>query len=529
MAKTPDEIEDISEIEVKLKPILGIKPGVYLTVLYGGAFLFLLFMLLFFPGLKKNGTVYRIDTTPAGAAILVDDYYAGSTPAKVFVPKGEHRLTLSRPDFAVKELNLNTEGRLFGSLFVPKKEQIREMLLVESEESFFTTRLSEIFEWSLVSQFGPSYQPPRLISETVSDFYISGMVDTGLLDHFLDASLASMSGEVFIADYMRAFIKRQGNGSVPTVDTMARGINGVITLLKEEPGLSFLLGAALPEETLEAYRGSGWFRSRISHYQEQIAAFSAYTPGADERIIGGLPFALVPEGRFAMGMAGSAGMDGGLPHPESVDAFYMLKGEVTREWFSDFIEAVPRWSPDNSENLQADGLVDEWYLQDWNEDIDGDIPVGYVSYHAAAAFTSWFNDRLPVSWSGYTARLPREAEWEWAALVSSTPEELTGDIFADGPASISGRPGVEQLMGSLWEWCSTWFHPADYYVKPWEGRHEETLYPPFDLGAEAVVRGGSWANAEEDRVTHVSRGSQRPEWCTPFTGFRLVLARNQDG
>ena len=123
MAKPTEEIEDISQIEVRLKPFLRIKPGVYLTVLYGIAALFVLYMVLFFPGVKKNGTFYKIESIPPGAAIHVDDFYAGSTPAKVFVTKGEHTLTLSRPHFTGKELQLDTQGRLFGSLFFPKERQ----------------------------------------------------------------------------------------------------------------------------------------------------------------------------------------------------------------------------------------------------------------------------------------------------------------------------------------------------------------------------------------------------------------------
>ena len=524
MAKPPEEIEDASQIEVKLKPFLGIRPGIYLTGFYGIAILFVLFMLLFFPGIKKNGTAYEVESLPAGAAVHVDGFYAGSTPAKVFVTKGAHTLTLSRPHFFKKELQLTTGGRVFGSLFVPRKDKIEAELALDSEESFLTSRLAEISEWALVSQFGPSYQLPRLISETVSDYYASGSEDSALLDRFLTAVLSSLNGEVFIADYMRALLLHQSNGLVPTVGTLARTINTVASLLKEKQGLSLLAATALSEGSLSAYRESDWFKNVIADYREKIESYTSYEPEPvkDERIIGGLPFVLVPEGMYVMGLPVAGGPEGELPHPENVNGFYMLKGEVTRQWYAAFLEANPSWAPGNIETLAAGGLVDEWYLHDWTEDAAPEVPVAYVSYFAAKAFAAWFDGRLPEAWSGYSARLPEEVEWEWAALLSSTEVELAGEIFSDGPSPISGRAGIEHLVGSLWEWCGTWFHPADYYVRPWTAA---AVDPLFDLGAEAVVRGGSWANAAEDKVTPVSRGSQRPEWCTPFTGFRVVLVR----
>ena len=66
-AKPAEETEDISQVEVRLKPILGIKPGVYMTGIYGVAVFFLLFMLLFNPGIRNNGTVYTVEIVPAGA------------------------------------------------------------------------------------------------------------------------------------------------------------------------------------------------------------------------------------------------------------------------------------------------------------------------------------------------------------------------------------------------------------------------------------------------------------------------------
>ena len=43
-----------NQIEVRLKPFLGISPVTYLSILYGIVILFILFMLLFFKGLRSG-------------------------------------------------------------------------------------------------------------------------------------------------------------------------------------------------------------------------------------------------------------------------------------------------------------------------------------------------------------------------------------------------------------------------------------------------------------------------------------------
>ena len=71
----------------------------------------------------------------------------------------------------IEVIEANTQGRLFGSLFVPRREAVFRILTIESVEDILTARLSDISEWALVDRFGPSYQPPHLISGTVADIY----------------------------------------------------------------------------------------------------------------------------------------------------------------------------------------------------------------------------------------------------------------------------------------------------------------------------------------------------------------------
>ena len=298
-----------------------------------------------------------------------------------------------------------------------------------------------------------------------------------------------------------------------------------ISVLKQTyQNLPLLVPAVFPAEKTFEFRESDWFLEIVDAYKEALQRYGVLNvnPVRDERIIAGLPFVRIPAGQFAMGLPAGASQSGELPHPAAVAELYMLKGEVTRAAFADFISQNPTWHPENIRELIERRLVDDLYLKSFFEAAPDDVPVSYVSYFAAQAFGTWFEKSLPEAWSSFTVRLPTEVEWEWAAKLHSTADEASGNFHSDGPSELLGRQGVEALMGSLWEWCDTWFQPAAYFLSSWTPAG--TGKSP-SIGAEVVVRGGSWANQIEDRIDPATRGSQSPQWCTPFTGFRIVMVR----
>ncbi|MBT3275569.1 MAG: SUMF1/EgtB/PvdO family nonheme iron enzyme [Spirochaetales bacterium] len=527
MAKSTEETEDISEVEVKLRPILGLKPGLYLTILYGLAAVVVLFLLLFLPGIRRNGTLYNFESTPSSAAVYIDNQYAGSTPSKIFVEKGTHVVTVSRPFFQDIEEEIETPGRLIGSLFAKRKAGYSGILSLTDPEGFLTARRREIAEWSLVNQFGPSYQPPRLISSTISDALAADLGQDELW-RFLESVLSSINGEIFLADFVRAFNLLESGNQVPNQNSIVHVLRKMALLKQKYQSLPLLVSAVFNPETISQIRSSSWFSKTIDSYRNAVSteslASETLIPG-NEVVIAGLPFVRLPKGDFTMGMPVGQANDGELLHPEYTSELFMLKGEVTREWYESFISQTPQWRSDNKSQLIEDGLVNEGYLQSLIEPGNDNSPISYVSFYAASAFANWFKTTLPDKYGDYIVRLPTETEWEWASRLFDGSEEIDWSANQSTAPPLSGKAGVENLLGGLWEWCATWFHPAGYFVKSWDN-DRVTASTAYDTGAEAVVRGGSWASNEDDRIDSATRGSQPPEWCTPFTGFRIVLVRD---
>jgi formylglycine-generating enzyme required for sulfatase activity len=239
---------------------------------------------------------------------------------------------------------------------------------------------------------------------------------------------------------------------------------------------------------------------------------------------------------------------------------------VTNERFAAFVQATGHrtdaerygWSfvfagllPDRFPETRAVAHAPWWrqvYGADWrrpegpDSDLEGrpDHPVVHVSWDDAMAFCNW---------SG--ARLPTEAEWEFAArgglagrrfpwgselepsgthrmnvFQGSFPAENTcADGYA-GPAPVGAYEangfGLHNMTGNVWEWCADWFDPHYYGASPLE----DPPGPP--RGTHRVMRGGSYLCHESycNRYRVAARTSNTRDSSASNIGFRCVRMRS---
>ncbi len=215
----------------------------------------------------------------------------------------------------------------------------------------------------------------------------------------------------------------------------------------------------------------------------------------------------VAGGAFKMGS--SDGQSDERPvHAVTLRPFAMYRFEVTNEQFTAFCKATGHRRPAFAENAKLNGPKQ---------------PVVGVSWEDAAAYARWAG-----------ARLPTEAEWEYAARgvqgrkypwgndrPASNQAHFDQNTSNDGTAVVGTYPrgaspfGCQDLAGNAWEWVADWYG-YDYYA------HSPADNPKGpETGARRVLRGGSWGFPSELSATF--RQYERPDYFGLWTGFRCVV------
>lgn len=244
------------------------------------------------------------------------------------------------------------------------------------------------------------------------------------------------------------------------------------------------------------------------------------------------------------------------PHRVNLNGFWLYREPVTIAQYHRFMISTGHPAP-------VDPTVHDERNSAWLEGSprpgSAELPVSSVSWNDAVAYCAWAGARLPTEaeWE-YAARGPegRVFPWgeDWDPSACRTVEELAGRPFddnddwrrwligdaghpgwrsdhvaqLDGPTATGRYPrdlswcGALGLAGQVREWCADWYDPNYYPTSP----PDDPTGPDHPPGPEPsrVLRGGSWLSP-----AYTSRGAQRLFYPpdsrdTNDHGFRCVMA-----
>ncbi|AEJ19445.1 SUMF1/EgtB/PvdO family nonheme iron enzyme [Gracilinema caldarium] len=479
--------EILPEDRVTLKPIFGIEPGKYLTVLYALLIVGLLFFLLLYPGLTKRGSIYTIQTEPAGAAIRIDDVYQGTSPCTIFVPEGNHTISAVLPGFTAEQKTLDVGNRIFGSLFFPKHKQLFLKLSSDDPLNAILAGAQAYAAWTFAGEPSATYQVPLVLSEAMYRGAFQA-VQSGHGDELLgilSASARFASTSVALRDLSRAHFFAHTSGLAPSNVTTLSALQDALAYINENPAAPAWLLSALPSTESKALASTDWYKKHTLASQTEWDSLKEKPALLGTRIsIGPLQFREISIGD---------------------STFYMAEQEVSQQAWDTFVAEHPEWAKEKKDALIAQGLVGSEYLESADNNAFPAGVVPGVSYYAAKAFCAWLTTKVPQGLktgrtTDYQVRLPTELEWYSAA-------------------SHFNNRNFTNIIGGLWEWCDTPFVPFPELKAPENFRN--LLSSP-----EFVVKGGSWANKAQT-IQAETRASLPPDSSSPFVGFRPVFARER--
>ena len=258
-----------------------------------------------------------------------------------------------------------------------------------------------------------------------------------------------------------------------------------------------------------------------------VPANDAWTPLVRE--FDGVEMVLVPAGCFDMG--NEVGFRGEQPVHEICfeRPFWIDRTEVTVAQFARFLNGQDPPAEDYAGWLDPWGVYEAPPVQLAREDGTW-APLPGRANEAVESVT-WPGANAYCAWRG--ARLPGEAEWEYAArgpdglLYPWGNEFVAGFVVRryDRAPDVGSKPkgaswaGALDMSSGLYEWVSSIY--AAYPYDAADGRESD-----LDAGStsERVMRGGSWYHPDgmHDDLTATARFRARPYVVTWAYGFRCV-------
>jgi len=388
--------------DVKLPHFLGIRPGVYLTVLYSIILLLVFFFLLVFPGLKNPGAVLYVKTEPAGAAIRVDGVYMGTSGKRIQVSKGVRTIEAVLPGFNTESAVQEIPGRIFGSLFFPIKKTIEITLKTDDPVAAFSMAAADFAAWTFGGEPTESWQIPLSLSEGA---YRIGAMNNPQTGEILKAVARFTVTRAALRDLLRAKILIDNGGNSPSPAGLAGSVSDILQFLSDNPGSAQWLSVLLPPESASIVRASAW------NNRENVLPAETGSLSNRRFELSGLVFTGIQENK---------------------EKFFLIsENPVPNSLFQTFFLENPEWK---------DGYTD--YFNDEislfsHEMYRSDVITG-VSWYAANAFCRWLTKRLPASMSEMEIRLPTEAEW------------------------VAAKSNIKSMEVSGWEWCADPYVPLQF-------------------------------------------------------------------
>ncbi len=467
--------KELPEVEpVKIKPLFGLKPGLWLTIAYAIAFVLLLFFIGFLPDIINGSKRVTFTSAANTAAVYLDGQYIGGTTFTRRVPSGTHEVSYQVNGCEIDSFTIKVGHPVFFAWLFPRHQSVSSdaTLTEDAFKALSAELLEDANAYSAILEYDSVHRYPGLFTEYANSIRTSAYASD--LDAFKAALLFVSTDEMY----------------QDAKDAME--ILGVdLPIAYESLNKDSTIGVANAERPVTSAKGTsldtGLFK--IEGYTISKAQFS------NGRTV---------QATFPEVMEAGRGVE---TQSFSIGAYC-----VTENQFAQFIQANPDWGLSNKDNLIAQGLVDEYYLDGvtLSVSIVTNKPVRNVSWYAAQAYCQWLSGV-----TGKTVYLPTEDQW----MAASFSDAEGGYQKSLVPSTASGCPSA--MIGGVWEMTGTCFLPLSRIADQSALDAALETIGEFGANADMVIKGGSYIS-DFSVIDSYSVGTTYRSLCSDYMGFRIA-------
>jgi formylglycine-generating enzyme required for sulfatase activity len=467
--------KDLPKVEpVKIKPLFGLKPGLWLTCAYALALALAIFLICFLPDIIHGSKRVTFTSDAGTVAVYVDGTYEGGTPFTRKIASGSHNVSYKINGEEIDNFTIKVGHPVFLNWLFPRKQSVHSSapLTDKAFEALSKEFLEDVSRYSAILEYDSVHRYPDLYTS-----YINSIMAYPSYKSHIEAFEASL---LFV-----------------TTDEMFEDAQNAIGIIG--------LDAVIPYQILD----------KNSTFGEEA---DRPVVGAKKAVLDAGSFTIegftIAEADFVNGKSVKDSypevLEAGLE--THTDSFNIGSYCITEYQYSQFVQENPSWSVSNKAELKAKGLVDDYYLDGVtiSASVTGIRPVRNISYYAAQAFCKWLSEK-----TGKNVYLPSEDQWIAASL--SDPEEDYQRSLA--PSEAQGAPSA--MLGGVWEMTDTDLIPLSRVIKGHTVENARKVLRSYDTQCDIVVKGGSYVNAVGS-IDRYSVGSAYRSLCSDFMGFRIA-------
>ena len=469
--------KQLPEVEpVKLKPFHGIRPGVYIIIIWALIILLLALVLFVLPGLVSNTSYVTFNEPVVGSGVYEDGIYLGSATDGVYkTTGGNHKYTFTYEGEEYGEVESKVKRKVFFTLFSHKPQLIvpERSYNDEVKEKVVSAFIRDVTSYSAVISAPDTFHYPPIFSAFASnsvEMSIKDVRDAWLL------ALSHISSSSLYEDYEvgKEILLKSG---ILFETEESKELEYYIEALFN--GEKVILEKSMENNILLPTKDGDFF-----HYEPTIVEMGYSTT-------------------FTVESAKEA------PVKVEVYEFSIARNLVTEHDWALCVEENPKWSKDNLETLVEEGLVDSNYLKGitLSPYINSIRPIRNISYYAASAYVEWKSGK-----DGVIYHIPTEKEWYTASFSTKDKEYVTSLVYVENNPTTPTA-----MLGLLWEFTSTPFIPLSRITDYDKIINLGNMYGYDDV----IVKGGSYVS-DPSSISIDTVGITSKSTCSEFCGLRLA-------